>query len=189
MIAMKGTSDRLCWLAGSCKFLLLLLQIEMAQAAGVDLPFVTGSDGRPLLQYSRLLPKGNPVPPSQEEEKEKHSRQLSETGAKLRAERLNILKAQTAAMASAASSAASSAAAASATASAAAAQTDEGDEEGFMHAAAVGKLPDHLVRSESQESDSDVITDRPDEDERQPAESEARLQQDPKSLQAFVRYM
>ena len=185
MIAMKGTSDWLCWLAETCKILLLLLQIEMAQAAGVDLPFVTGSDGRPLLQYSRLLPKGNPIPPSQEEEKEQDSRKLSETSAKLRAERLNILKAQTAAMASAASSAA----AASATASAAAAQTDEGDEEGFMHAAAVGKLPDHLVRSESQESDSDVITDRPDEDERQPAESEARLQQDPKRLQAFVRYM
>ncbi|KAL0025336.1 hypothetical protein WJX79_008358 [Trebouxia sp. C0005] len=156
-------------------------QIEMAQAAGVDLPFVTGSDGRPLLQYSRLLPKGNPVPPSQEEEKDEGSRKLSETSAKLRAERLNILKAQAAAMA------ATTAAAASATASAAAAHTDEGDEEEFMHAAAVGKLPDHLVRSESQESDSDVITDRPDEDERQPAESEARLQQDPKRLQAFVR--
>lgn len=155
----------------------------MAQAAGVDLPFVTGSDGRPLLQYSRLLPKGNPVPPSQEEEKDEGSRKLSETSAKLRAERLNILKAQAAAMA------ATTAAAASATASAAAAHTDEGDEEEFMHAAAVGKLPDHLVRSESQESDSDVITDRPDEDERQPAESEARLQQDPKRLQAFVRYM
>ncbi len=154
----------------------------MAQAAGVDLPFVTGSDGRPLLQYSRLLPKGNPIPPSQEEEKEEDSRKLSETSAKLRAERLNILKTATA-------SAATSAAAASVTATAAAAQTDEGDEEGFMHAAAVGKLPDHLVRSESQESDSDVITDRPDEDERQPAESEARLQQDPKRLQAFVRYM
>ncbi|KAA6420012.1 MAG: transcription initiation factor subunit TAF1 [Trebouxia sp. A1-2] len=40
---------------------------------------------------------------------------------------------------------------------------------------------------QQQESDSDVITDRPDEDERQPAESEARLQQDPKRLQAFVR--
>lgn len=159
------------------------MQIEMAQAAGVDLPFVTGSDGRPLLQYSRLLPKGNPIPPSQEEEKEEDSRKLSETSAKLRAERLNILKAQTAASASAATSAA----AALATASAAAAQTDEGDEEGFMHAA-VSKLSDHLVRSESQESDSDVITDRPDEDERQPAESEARLQQDPR-LQAFVRYM
>jgi len=120
--------------------------------------------------------------PSQEEEKEEDSRKLSETSAKLRAERLNILKTATA-------SAATSAAAASVTATAAAAQTDEGDEEGFMHAAAVGKLPDHLVRSESQESDSDVITDRPDEDERQPAESEARLQQDPKRLQAFVRYM
>ena len=149
----------------------------MAQAAGVDLPFVTGSDGRPLLQYSRLLPKGKPIPPSQDEEKEEGSRKLSETSAKLRAERLNILKAQTAAMASAATSAA------------AAAQTDEGDEEGFMHAAAVGKLPEHLVRSESQESDSDVITDRPDEHEQQPPESEARLQQDPKRLQAFVRYM
>jgi hypothetical protein len=155
----------------------------MAQAAGVDLPFVTGSDGRPLLQYSGLLPKGNPIPLSQEEEKEEGSRKLSETSAKLRAERLNILKAQTAATASAATSAT----AASATASAAAAQADEADEEGFMHAAAVGKLPEHLVRSESQESDSDVIMDRPDEDERQPAEFQARLQQDPKRLQAFVR--
>ena len=155
----------------------------MAQAAGVDLPFVTGSDGRPLLQYSGLLPKGNPIPLSQEEEKEEGSRKLSETSAKLRAERLNIPKAQPATTASAATSAA----AAAATASAAAAQTDEGEEEGFMHAAAVGKLPDHLVRSESQESDSDVITERPDEDERQPAESEARSQ-DPKRLQTFVRY-
>ena len=157
----------------------------MAQAAGVDLPFVTGSDGRPLLQYSRLLPKGNPIPPPQEGEKEEDSRKLSETSAKLRVERLNILKAQTAATASAATSAA----AASATASAAAAHTDEGDEEGFMHAAALAKLPDHLIRSGSQESDSDVITDRPDEDGLQPAELEARLHQDPKRLQAFVRYM
>ena len=57
-----------------------------------------------------------------------------------------------------------------------------------MHAAAVGKLPEHLTRSESQESDSDIIVDRSDDVQQQPVETQSRLQQDSKRLQAFARY-
>lgn len=147
------------------------LQIDQAQAAGVDLPIVTGTDGRPLLQYSRLLPRGGPVPLSKDEADEQESKILSEANSKLRAERLKALLTT-----------------ASATASAAAARADDSDEEDFMHAAAVGRLPEHLTRSESQESDSDIMVDRSDDVQQQPVESQSRLQQDSKRLQAFARY-
>ena len=147
------------------------LQIDLAQAADVDLPVVTGTDGRPLLQYSRLLPRGGPVPLSKEEADDQESRILSEANSKLRAERLKA-----------------SLTAASSAAATAAAEAGDSDEEGFMHAAAVGKLPEHLIRSESQESDSDIIMDRHDDTQQQPVDSDSRVQQDPKRLQAFARY-
>ena len=127
---------------------------------------MTTSDGRPILRYSDLIQKGTVYAGDIATEASLNAA----SAARLRAERLNALKAQTAA---AADSSASAAAAAPVTKAA-----DDSDDEGFLHATAVGKLPEHLRRSNSQDSDSDILVGGQEEEEHQAAESAYKAQQE-----------
>ena len=155
----------------------------MAQAAGAAFPVMITTDGRPVLKYSELLPRNSTTVIDTKPEAEL----LAASNARLRAERLKALKSQSpaAALVSPLPPAASSAPAPAA--ATAAARGDDSDEEGFLHAAAVGKLPGHLTRTESQESDSDVIIDKQDEEEGQSAESEKKMQESRHDRQAAYK--
>ncbi len=159
-----------------------LFQVDLAQAAGVAFPVMTTLGGRPVLKYSDLLPRMNAPAADKEAQEEIERRDLGLANARLRAERLKALKAQSSSAAAAAAAASASASASALAAAKAAPVKDvDSDDEGFMHATAVGKLPEHLIRSESQESaDSDVILDKQDDERQQSAESQQRVQQDPK---------
>lgn len=138
--------------------------MDQAQAVGVAFPVMTTSDGRPILKYSDLMQKGTVFAADEATEEGL----AATSAARLRSERLNALKAQTTA------AAASQAAAPAAVTKVA----EDSDEEGFLHATAVGALPDHLRRSESQDSDTDVIVGKQEEEERQAPESAGRVQPD-----------
>lgn len=129
---------------------------------------MTTSDGRPILKYSDLMQKGRVFDADAVTEESV----AAASAARMRAERLNALQAQTV------SAEASSAAGAAAASTAAKAAEDSEDEEGFLHASALGSLPDHLRRSESQDSDSDVHVSRQEEEE-QAVESAHKAQLDP----------
>lgn len=88
------------------------------------------------------------------------------SAARVRAERLNALQAQTAA-----AGPSSAAAAAAAPAVVTKPPSEDSDEEGFLHATALEALPDHLRRSDSQDSDSDVLVSGQEEEEQHAAES------------------
>ena len=138
------------------------VQVEQALAAGFTFPVMTTSDGRPLLKYSDLLQRdaAAAADPFMEDN------QAAAPVARLRAERLSALNAQTATAAPSSASAPAHKAA------------DESDDEAFLHTIAVGKLPDHLRRSDSQDSDSDLLVSRQEADEQQAAEPAHRPQQD-----------
>ena len=155
---------------GCITSVLHLLQVDQAHAAGIAFPVMTTSDGRPVLKYSDLMQKGRVFDTDAVTEES----QAAASAARVRAERLNALQAQTAA------AGASSAPDAAAAGAAAKAAEDTEDEEGFLHASAVGSLPDHLRRSESEDSDSDVHVSRQGEEEEQAAESANKAQQDPR---------
>ena len=152
----------------------------MAQAAGAAFPVMITTDGRPVLKYSELLPRNSTTVIDTKPEAEL----LAASNARLRAERLKALKSQSPAAALVSPAASSAPAPAAATA---AARGDDSDEEGFLHATAVGKLPGHLTRTESQESDSDVIMDKQDEEEGQLAESEKKMQETRHDRQAAYK--
>ncbi|KAL3162013.1 hypothetical protein ABBQ38_009085 [Trebouxia sp. C0009 RCD-2024] len=147
-----------------------LLQVDQAQAAGIAFPVMTTSDGRPILKYSDLMQKGRVFDADAVSEESL----AAASAARVRAERLNALQAQTA------SAGAFSAPAAAASSAAAKAAEGSDDEEGFLHASAVGSLPDHLRRSVSQDSDSDFHVSRQEEQEHEAAESAHKAQQDPR---------
>lgn len=144
-----------------------LLQVDQAQAVGIAFPVMTTSDGRPILKYSDLMQKGRVVDADAVTEEGI----AAASAARLRAERLNALQAQTTA-------AGASSAAAAASAPAVSKSAEDSDEEGFLHATAFGSLPDHLRRSESQDSDSDVLVSGQEEEEHHAAESAHKVQQD-----------
>lgn len=131
---------------------------------------MTTSDGRPVLKYSDLMQKGRLF----EADAVTEEGIAAASAARVRAERLNALQAQTAAAGT------SIATAAAATAAAAVTKTpaEDSDEEGFLHATALEALPDHLKRSDSQDSDSDVHVSRQEEEEQHAAESAHKVQQD-----------
>lgn len=125
---------------------------------------MTTSDGRPVLKYSDLMQKGRVF----EVDAVTEEGIAAAAAARIRAERLNAIQAQT-------SAGASSAAAAPA---AAATKPAEDSDEDFLHATALGSLPDHLRRSDSQESDSDVLVSGQEEEDQHAAESAHKVQQD-----------
>lgn len=131
---------------------------------------MTTSDGRPVLKYSDLMQKGRVFDADAVSE----DSLAAASAARVRAERLNALQAQTA------SAGASSAPAAAAASAAAKAAEGSDDEEGFLHAPVMGSLPDHLRRSESQDSGSDFPASRQEEEEHEAAESAHKAQQDPR---------
>ena len=139
---------------------LRLLQIDQAQAAGVAFPVMTTSDGRPVLKYSDLMQKGRVF----EADGVTEEGIAAAAAARVRAERLNALQAQTSAGAS--------------TAATVAKPAEDSDEEGFLHATALGSLPEHLRRSDSQVSDSDVLVSSQQEEDQHAAESVHKVQQD-----------
>ena len=142
----------------------------MAQAAGFDFPVMTTADGRPILRYSDLPPKCTPADTDDKGKDPTAEQEMSSSiSAKLRAERLKAIRLQT-----------GGAASVQAIPSAVSGQADDIDEEGFLHAAAVGKLPEHLTQTESQDSDSDVITAKQEEEEEQSPELQQGPQQDAK---------
>lgn len=116
------------------------------------------SNGRPVLRYSDLIQKGT----THGADAVTEASLDAAVAARQRAERLNALKAQTAAAAASSASAATSAPVTKA--------ADDSDDEGFLHATAVGKLPEHLRRSDSQDSDSDVLVSGQEEEEQHAAE-------------------
>ena len=143
--------------------------MDQAQAAGVAFPVMTTSDGRPVLKYSDLMQKGRVF----EADAVTEEGIAAATAARVRAERLNALQAQTAS-----AGASSAAAAAPASAAAVTKPAEDSDEEGFLHATALGSLPDHLRRSESQDSDSDVLVSGQEAEDQHAAESVHKVQQD-----------
>lgn len=132
---------------------------------------MTTSDGRPVLKYSDLMQKGRLF----EADAVTEEGIAAASAARVRAERLNALQAQTAA---AGLSSAAAAAAASAPAVMTKPPAEDSDEEGFLHATALEGLPDHLRRSDSQDSDSDVHVSGQEEEEQHAAESVPKAQQD-----------
>lgn len=144
---------------------LRFLQVDQAQAAGIAFPVMTTTDGRPILKYSDLMQKGRAF----EADAATEEGIAAATAARVRAERLNALQAPTA------SARASSAGAAAA---AVTNPAEDSDEEDFLHATALGSLPDHLRRSDSQDSDSDVLVSGQEEEDQHAAESVHKLQQD-----------
>ena len=126
---------------------------------------MTTSDGRPVLKYSDLMQKGRVF----EVDAVTEEGIAAAAAARIRAERLNAIQAQTSAGASSA---------AAAPAAAATKPAEDSDEEDFLHATALGSLPDHLRRSDSQESDSDVLVSGQEEEDQHAAESAHKVQQD-----------
>lgn len=143
-------------------------QLQKAAEEGVSLPVLRTSDGRCLVKYSDLMPSLSSRP---EEQPVGSTDAVSR--AKLRAERLNALKAQISTDKVKA-------------ASAAAVRAEDSDDESFLHVAARGKLPQHLVESSvlSQESDEDVVMHEADSQEQQSAKTEAQSQHRGKQLGA-----
>lgn len=146
-------------------------QMQAARAKGASLPVLVTSDGRYLLKFSDLMPSVDALAQVQQTG---HTDAISR--AKLRAERLNALKAQTSTD--------------KAKAVAAARVRSEGsDDESFFHVAAKGKLPEHLVDSSmlSQESDADVVMHEVDSQEQQSAQSEVKAQHGDRQLHPQTR--
>lgn len=129
---------------------------------------MTTSDGRPVLKYSDLMHKGRLF----EADAVTEEGIAAAAAARVRAERLNALQAQTAAAGP------SSATAATAAPAVTKPPAEDSDEEGFLHATALEGLPDHLRRSDSQDSDSDVHVSGQEEEEQHAAESVHKAQQD-----------
>lgn len=146
-------------------------QMQAARAKGASLPVLVTSDGRYLLKFSDLMPSVDALPQVQQSG---HTDAISR--AKLRAERLNALKAQTSTDKARAIAAAR-------------ARSEDSDDESFFHVAARGKLPEHLVDSSmlSQESDVDVVMHEVDSQEQQSAQSEAKAQHGDRQLHPQTR--
>lgn len=146
--------------AGRAKPVTLQEQMQLAAASGIVLPVVTASNGRSMLRYSDLLPSVDSKPAEQlPEQADAASR------ARVRAERLNALTLQTSTDAAK-------------VAAATAAGEDDSDEESFLHAKVMRKLPEHLVDSStlSDESDSDVVISEADAEEHSAGKAEAQAQ-------------
>lgn len=130
-------------------------QRREAAEKGATLPVLMTSNGECILKYSDLMASTTFLLPQQTGDSDATAR------AKLRAERLNALKAQ-------------SMDKEKASATAAVAKAEDSDDESFFHMACKRKLPEHLVDSSafSQDSDTDVVTHEVDSTQRQTAQTD-----------------